>query len=188
MIADGQKIGSRYQVVSFIASGGMQHVYKARDELTEEFVALKTPQAGQGVRRFHQSAQISARINNYNVAKTFDYFEDGGSNYLIEELVTGATLEDATLAIVPQIDPHTAAHLLLRICKGLAASHAAGVAHRDLKPSNILVSPALETVKITDFGIATLAEELFQEVAMKEILQNQPPAPSKAHCLTWHPR
>jgi serine/threonine protein kinase len=50
---------------------------------------------------------------------------------------------------------------------GLAASHAAGVAHRDLKPSNILVAPALEIVKITDFGIATLAEELFEEVAMK---------------------
>jgi serine/threonine-protein kinase len=39
------------------------------------------------------------------------------------------------------------------------------VAHRDLKPSNILVSTALDAVKITDFGIATLAEELFDEVA-----------------------
>jgi serine/threonine-protein kinase len=145
----------------------MQDVYKARDDLTDETVALKTPQIGQGIRRFHQSAQLSARINNYNVAKTFDYFEAEGSCYLIEEFVAGTTLEDATLAIVPQIDPHTAAYLLLRICKGLAASHAAGVAHRDLKPSNILVSPALETVKITDFGIATLAEELFEEVAVK---------------------
>lgn len=167
MIANGQKIGSRYQVLGYVASGGMQDVYQARDELTEETVALKTPQIGQGNRRFHQSAQLSARINNYNVAKTFDYFEDDGSCYLIEEFVEGTTLEDATLAIVPQIDPHTAAHLLLRICKGLAASHAAGVAHRDLKPSNILVSPGLEVVKITDFGIATLAEELFEEVAVK---------------------
>jgi serine/threonine protein kinase len=144
----------------------MQDVYQARDQLVDEIVALKTPQTSQGDRRFHQSAKLSARINNYNVAKTFDYFESGGSCYLIEEFVNGTTLEEATLAIAPQLDPHMVAHLLLRICKGLAASHAAGVAHRDLKPSNILVDATLKTVKITDFGIATLAEGLFEEVAV----------------------
>jgi serine/threonine-protein kinase len=167
MISKGKKIGLRYRVREYVASGGMQDVYKAYDELTDETVALKTPQAGQGNRRFHQSAQLSARINNYNVAKTLDYFEIAGSCYLIEEFVDGTTLEAATLSIVPQIDPHSGAYLLLRVCKGLAASHAAGVAHRDLKPSNILVTAALESVKITDFGIATLAEELFEEVAVK---------------------
>jgi serine/threonine-protein kinase len=167
VIGKGQKVGSRYRVLGYVASGGMQDVYKALDELTEETVALKTPQVGQGNRRFHQSAQLSARINNYNVAKTFDYFEVEGACYLIEEFVDGTTLEAATLAKTPQVDPHMGAYLLLRVCKGLAASHAAGVAHRDLKPSNVLVGPALETVKITDFGIATLAEELFEEVSVK---------------------
>jgi serine/threonine-protein kinase len=57
-----------------------------------------------------------------------------------------------------------AAYLLIRTAKGLAASHNAGVAHRDLKSSNVLVDAALTRIKITDFGIATLAEELFEEV------------------------
>ena len=110
---------------------------------------------------------MSARINNYNVAKTFDYFEESDGCFLIEEYVDGTTLEAATLDRVPQIDPHLAAYLMLRIAKGLAASHLAQVAHRDLKPSNILVSSGFDSVKITDFGIATLAEELFEEVIAK---------------------
>jgi serine/threonine protein kinase, bacterial len=56
VIKAGTKLGSRYHVISYVASGGMQDVYKANDELTGEQVALKTPQSGQGNRRFKQSA------------------------------------------------------------------------------------------------------------------------------------
>jgi len=59
-------------------------------------------------------------------------------------------------------------HLL---AKGVAASHHVGVFHRDLKPSNIIVSPDpnLETVKITDFGIAKMTEhEMVEGVDMKD--------------------
>jgi len=167
LIKNGTKIGVRYEVVRYIASGGMQDVYEAHDELTDYNVALKTPKAGQATDRFHKSAQMSARINHYNVAKTCDYFEINGSCYLIEELVTGTTVEDATLAIVPQIDPHLAAYLFLRLSKGLAASHVAGVAHRDLKPSNVLVDFSFKQVKITDFGIATITDSLFEDVIAK---------------------
>ncbi|MCK1511371.1 serine/threonine protein kinase [Bradyrhizobium sp. 190] len=167
MITPGTELASRYEIVSYVASGGMQDVYKANDKLTGEIVALKTPQAGQANKRFKQSAILSARISNYNVAKTFDYFEEGNACYLIEEYIEGTTLEAATLDVIPQIDPHLAAYLMLRIAKGLAASHQAQVAHRDLKPSNILVGSGFSSIKITDFGIATLAEELFEEVIAK---------------------
>jgi serine/threonine protein kinase len=83
----------------------MQDVYLAHDHLTDSTVALKTPQPGQATARFRQSAQMSARINHYSVAKTYDYFGVGGSCYLIEELVNGTTLEDATLAKISQVDP-----------------------------------------------------------------------------------
>ncbi len=166
MIANGTAIGARYVVERYIASGGMQDVYRAKDQLTELTVALKTPQVGQANRRFKQSAQLSARINHYNVARTLDYFELNGAPYLIEELVDGPTLETATLGIMSSVDPHLGAHLMLRLAKGIAASHTAGVAHRDLKPGNVLVGGGLgfEEIKLTDFGIATLAEELFEEV------------------------
>nr|WP_233451647.1 protein kinase [Paraburkholderia caribensis] len=59
------------------------------------------------------------------------------------------------------------ARVLHHLAKGVAASHRAGVIHRDLKPSNIMASAGvnLHNLKITDFGIATLTEEVFDEAA-----------------------
>ncbi|OJY22479.1 serine/threonine-protein kinase [Pandoraea sp. 64-18] len=165
MISPGDKIGGRYQVIQHVGRGGMQEVYKARDTLLEVDVALKTPQVGQQTRRFAQSAIIAARVNHHNVAKTLDYFVDDVA-YLVEEFVDGETLEQK-LARFGALDPHLGARVLHHLAKGVSASHRAGVVHRDLKPSNIMASagPNLYDLKITDFGIATLTEEVFDDAA-----------------------
>lgn len=162
-----ETFGGRYKVLSAIGSGGMQHVYRATDQLRGVDVALKTPQQGQAHKKFLNSAIIAARINHHNVAKTLDYFEENGRPYLAEELVEGGTL-DSCIEEFGFFDPHTSARLFRLLSRALAASHHAGVVHRDLKPSNIVVSGgySLDSVKVTDFGIATLTEEIFdQEIA-----------------------
>ncbi|MCB4435493.1 serine/threonine protein kinase [Alteromonas sp. McT4-15] len=162
----GTVIANRYEIKSKIGKGGMQDVFLAYDSVLESNVALKTPLPGQGNLRFNQSAIIAARINHHNVAKTYDYFEFNGNLFLIEEFVEGENLEDK-LTSFGAIDPHLAARIFLHIAKGLAASHHAGVVHRDIKPSNVIVEPGvnLHQLKLTDFGIATLAEEIFEEAA-----------------------
>lgn len=143
----------------------MQSVYLAKDMLIERAVALKTPLVGQE-KKFADSARIAARINHHGVAKTYDYFEQDGRQVLVEEFVGGPDLKEA----VPDgkwLDPHEAARIFLAVARGLSASHAAGVVHRDLKPSNLLATsaPPIGDVKISDFGIATLADEVFQDAA-----------------------
>jgi serine/threonine protein kinase, bacterial len=162
----GEKILNRYTVLSHIGRGGMQDVYLAHDSLLNISVALKTPQAGQQEKRFKNSAVISARVNHHNVAKTLDYFEDGDRQILIEEFVPGETL-DKKLLQFGTIDPHLAARIFHHLAKGVAASHHSGVIHRDLKPSNIIADPGfnLHQLKITDFGIATLTEDVFAQAA-----------------------
>lgn len=159
-------IANRYEIKRPIGSGGMQDVYLAFDSVLESLVALKTPQAGQADKRFNQSAIIAGRVNHHNVAKTFDYFEFEEKPYLIEEFVEGINLEEK-LKLFGAVDPHLSARIFLHIAKGLAASHHAGVVHRDLKPSNIIVEPGinLHQLKITDFGIATLTADVFDEAA-----------------------
>lgn len=166
MIANGVVIGSRYQVTGHIGRGGMQDVYRARDNILELDIALKTPQAGQPNKRFKNSAHIAAMVNHHNVAKTLDYFEEDGSEYLVEEFVDGETLEQK-LVRFKYFDPHLAARVFHHLAKGIAASHRAGVVHRDLKPSNVMVTSGVNVhqLKVTDFGIATLTQELFDEVA-----------------------
>jgi len=162
----GDIVSERYRVERHVGRGGMQDVYLAHDTVLDTSVALKTPQAGQPDKRFKSSAKIAARVNHHNIAKTLDYIEEDGRLFLIEEYVDGVNLDDR-LKTFGAIDPHLAARIFLHASKGVAASHHAGVVHRDLKPSNIVVehSVNLHNLKITDFGIATLTEEIFDEAA-----------------------
>ena len=46
-----------------------------------------------------------------------------------------------------------------KLCAGLTAVHDKGVLHRDLKPADIMLD-GQGHVRITDFGLATLAEQV----------------------------
>lgn len=160
LLSVGQTLLDRYCVESYLNEGGMQQVFAAKDQSFNRPVALKVPKNVSAARRFDRSARLSARIIHPNVAKTLDYFEEDGKSYLIEELIDGIDL-GKFLQICNPLDPHLAAHILHHLARALAASHHSGVIHRDLKPSNVLVSKdlAATTVKVTDFGIAKMAEE-----------------------------
>ena len=162
-------VGDRYQVLEFIDQGGMQQVYRALDTTFDKHVALKTPKNPSAEKRFSRSAQLCAKITHPNIAKTLDYFESDGSFYLVEELIDAENLGTRFTRDYDYLDPHLVAHLLHHLAKGVAASHHVQVFHRDLKPSNIMVSadPNFSEVKITDFGIAKMAEAEFDE-ALRE--------------------
>jgi serine/threonine protein kinase len=152
-------VGTRYKIMDFIGEGGMQQVYKATDTAFGRLVVVKIPKNPSAERRFNRSAEMSARVNHPNVAKTLDYIIGEKSFYLVEEYVPGQDLQARLNIEFYYLDPHLAAHLIHHVAKGLAACHHAGVFHRDLKPSNIIVSsdPGFKTLKLTDFGIAKMA-------------------------------
>nr|WP_243434279.1 serine/threonine-protein kinase [Pseudomonas sp. 43(2021)] len=154
-------VGDRYEVVSYLGEGGMQYVYVARDSITNRMVALKTPKNHSAEKRFHRSAVVAAKVNHPNVAKTLDYLTFDGSQFLVEELIDGQDLRAALLQDSEFIDPYLAAKVFHHLAKGVAAAHHAGVIHRDLKPTNVMVigDYSLLEIKVTDFGIAKMAEE-----------------------------
>lgn len=160
---------SRYRIKRFVDEGGMQQVFEATDLAFKRDVAVKVPKNTTAEKRFERSARMSARINHPNVAKTLDYFEEAGRPHLVEEFIGGIDLGDCLDDSFDYLDPHLAAHVIHHIAKGVAASHHADVLHRDLKPSNIMVSsdPSMKILKITDFGIAKMAEEEISD-AFKE--------------------
>jgi serine/threonine-protein kinase len=157
----GEVIQGRYGIIDKIGEGGMQVVYAALDSVLKRKVALKTPKNDSAKKRFRRSAIVSARVNHPNVAKTLDYFEEDHRQYLIEEFIDGNDLDKALLKKARCLDPYLAARVLHYLAKGLAASHHVDVIHRDLKPTNVMVSGGfqLDSIKITDFGIAKMADE-----------------------------
>lgn len=159
----GLTFGGRYELQSRIAIGGMGEVWQATDLVIGRTVAikiLKDEYLGDPgfLERFRAEARHAALVNHEGIANVYDYGEEEGSAFLVMELVPGEALSsilerehvlstDRTLDIVAQ----TAA--------ALHAAHAAGLVHRDIKPGNLLITPD-GRVKITDFGIARIADQV----------------------------
>jgi serine/threonine-protein kinase len=157
----GDLIGGRYEILRYIDEGGMQFVYAANDRLANRTVALKTPKNRSATKRFRRSAVVAAKVNHPNIAKTLDYVRQGEDRFLIEELIDGQDLSKALLRKSNFLDPYLAAKIFHHMAKGLAAAHHAGVVHRDLKPTNVMIigGYSVTELKITDFGIAKMADE-----------------------------
>lgn len=170
----GQVIAARYRVDAFHLEGGMQEVYRCFDLTLDRAVALKTPKSGIVDKRFGRGAQMGARVNHPNVAATLDYVEEGANRCLVEEFIEGIDLGRRLSGEFVYLDPSLATWVLHNIAKGLQAAHRVGICHRDLKPSNIMTSAGarIQAIKLTDFGIAKLAEQEL-EVEIEKFEQDE---------------
>ena len=82
-LSSGAQLGS-YEVIGLLGSGGMGHVYKARDTRLDRFVAIKIVN-DQFSARFEREARAVAALNHPNVCTLYDI----GPNYLVMEFVAG---------------------------------------------------------------------------------------------------
>lgn len=173
-LAAGALVAARYEVLEFHLAGGMQEVYRCHDRVLNRIVALKTPKEGVVDKRFSRGAQMGARVTHPNVAATLDYVEDNGLRCLIEEFIDGSDLGRRLQGEFVHLDPSLAARVVHHIAKGLQAAHKVGICHRDMKPSNIMTSSdaQLSVIKLTDFGIAKLAQSEM-EVEMERFEQDE---------------
>ncbi len=73
------------------------------------------------------------------------------------ELVDKGSLDDL-MQLQNRVAEMQVLQVGLQVASGLAAAHECGLIHRDVKPGNILFADA-HTAKITDFGLALLAEQ-----------------------------
>ena len=150
-----------YDVLAFIAKGGMGAVYKAHQKSLERDVAIKILPREFGAdedfrKRFADEAKAMARLNHPNLIAVYDFGEVDGMPYIVMELVDGKSLHHS--AHGKAIEQKEAIRLVHGICDGLAHAHEAGILHRDVKPANILLD-SKKRPKIGDFGLARAADE-----------------------------
>jgi serine/threonine-protein kinase len=159
----GLTFGGRYQLANRIAIGGMGEVWQATDLVIGRTVAikiLKDEYLGDPgfLERFRAEARHAALVNHEGIANVFDYGEEDGSAYLVMELVPGEALS-TILERERVLSTDRVLDIVAQTAAALHAAHSAGLVHRDIKPGNLLITPD-GRVKITDFGIARIADQV----------------------------
>ena len=159
----GATFGGRYELDLRIAVGGMGEVWEATDHVIGRTVAikiLKDEYMGDPgfLERFRAEARHAALVNHEGIASVFDYGEENGSAFLVMELVPGEALS-TILERETSLSTDKTLDIVAQTSAALQAAHAAGLVHRDIKPGNLLITPD-GRVKITDFGIARIADQV----------------------------
>jgi serine/threonine-protein kinase len=183
----GDVLADRYRIVGLLGRGGMGEVYRADDLKLKQPVALKfLPESltanGAALARFYREVSVARQISHRHVCRVYDVAEFEGQHFISMEFVRGEELS-SLLKRIGRLPQAKAIDVARQLCAGLAAVHERGVLHRDLKPANIMLDEHGD-VRITDFGIAALAEELDQRGPIAGTPAYMSPEQLEGHELT----
>jgi Protein kinase domain len=163
----GDRVG-QYELVSLLGSGGMGHVFLARDTRLQRNVALKLLRApagedGSAAGRFLREARAVASLEHPNICTLYEAGTADGREYLAMQYVEGETL--AARLRRGEVPHDVALRVAVDLTTALAYAHSKGVLHRDLKPQNVMLTPE-GSVKLLDFGLAKTSP-VFDAAAMQ---------------------
>ena len=157
----------RYRIEREIERGSMGTVYLAEDPASGSKVALKTlalgrefedpDDAAEAHSRFLREADTARRLRHPGIVAVLDAGEQDGLAWIAMEYLRGRDLTRYTqpgrllpVAVVLRI--------VARVADALAYAHAQGIVHRDIKPANVMADITGDSVKVTDFGVALIAD------------------------------
>ena len=159
----------RYRLERELGHGSMGtvHLARAAEDDAAPPVAVKTMalarEFGGGVEllearaRFFHEAEVAALLEHPDIVRIFEVGEDRGLAFIAMQYLPGEDLSHhalpAELLPVPVV-----LRTLARVAAALAYAHTQGVVHRDIKPANVMLDLATGAVKVTDFGIAHVAD------------------------------
>lgn len=156
-------INQRYQIQKKLGEGGMADVYIAHDTLLNRDVAIKFLRGSLALDpvallRFQREAHSASVLSHPNIVEIYDVGEEDGQHYMVMELIRGKTLKQL-ISQRGALEKQEAIAIMEQLVEAIREAHAHNIIHRDIKPQNVLIKDD-GTVKITDFGIATVSDAL----------------------------
>jgi serine/threonine protein kinase len=145
-----------YELLGLIAEGSMASVYRGRRWQDGQPVAIKVPHPAVAdnenlLERFRLEYRAGRELDHPNIVRTLDFGQEGGTCYLVLELVEGSDLwrRIERRGRLPEAE---AVAIIVQAARGLHEAHKHGIIHRDVKPDNILLS-ADGQAKLGDLGL-----------------------------------
>lgn len=152
---------TQYRILGLVGQGQFGRVLCARDRNTGSLVALKVLNKRELPTRFFlRELRLLASLQHPNIVSVQTITYTATERYLVMDYCEGGTLRDLLIHPV-HLSFQQRLQLIIDVLKGLEYAHQNDIIHCDLKPENILLTHTENgtTARITDFGIARLAEE-----------------------------
>lgn len=150
------KEGFVYERIGQVGEGTYGKVYKARNRITNELVALKKIRMEYEKNGFPITAmreiKLLQSLKHPNVVCLLEMMIEKSTVYMVFEYMDhdlSGVLSNPNF----QFEPSHAKHLCKQMLDGLEYLHHRGVLHRDIKGSNILLDN-FGQLKLADFGLA----------------------------------
>jgi serine/threonine protein kinase, bacterial len=152
----------RYRVLKALGQGGFGATFLAQDESLPGqpscvIKQLRPATTGSHIipmarELFEREARTLGKIGNHpQVPRLLDYFEDNDQFYLVQEYISGLTLQQ----VIKQSGPMSEAavkQFLSEILPLLQYIHSQHVIHRDIKPANLIRREQDRKLVLIDFG------------------------------------
>lgn len=166
-VAEPHVLLGRYRVLETNTEGGFGCVNVCWDSRLQRRVAIKqmplllnVQDASIQISTVDEAlaeARTSSMLAHPNIVTMFDFETDGQYSYLVMEYVDGLSLADLLARVEDGVlSFDECAHVVDSVASALSYAHENGVLHLDIKPANIMIDRS-GTVKLADFGMATLA-------------------------------
>ncbi|XP_060865786.1 cyclin-dependent kinase 7 [Metopolophium dirhodum] len=149
----------KYEIIEFLGEGQFATVYKAKDSVTDNIVAVKKIKVGtvedakDGVNRTAlREIKLLIELDHENIIALFDVFGHLSNISLVYDFMDTdleVIIKDSSIVFTQS---HIKAYTIMTL-KGLEYLHMNWILHRDLKPNNLLVNKK-GILKIADFGLA----------------------------------
>ncbi|KAJ6926967.1 hypothetical protein NC651_011152 [Populus alba x Populus x berolinensis] len=148
----------QYEKVEKIGEGTYGVVYKARDRVTNETIALKKirlEQEDEGVPSTAiREISLLKEMQHGNIVRLQDVVHSEKRLYLVFEYLDLDLKKHMDSSPEFAKDPRLVKTFLYQILRGIAYCHSHRVLHRDLKPQNLLIDRRTNALKLADFGLA----------------------------------
>jgi serine/threonine-protein kinase len=158
----GEVVGGRYELRGILGSGGQSIIYRAKDHVDGDEVAIKVVRDGDrdGIDRLYREAQALLSLGGTAALRVLHQTKtDDGAACLVTELLRGRDL-NAYLQEIEQSGERMSIPEIIAtfepIVRTLDAAHERGIVHRDVKPENIFLIHAAwgGGVRLLDFGFS----------------------------------
>jgi len=175
-LASGTTLQSgKYTIERVLGAGGFGITYYARHNTLGNHVAIKEffisgycirntvrkSVSLQGIdsavydkylQKFIEEAQILAQLDQPNIVKVIDIFQENNTAYIVMPFVEGQTLQQS-VEQKGRLDYETAVNYIAQLSEAVDYIHQRNILHRDIKPDNVIITPENKAILI-DFGSA----------------------------------